>query len=63
MEAGPVPGRAEEKTVSSQSHRQPAPGCLVDVGLGSGKHTAVQEESAAQWTDEETGSEKGSDFA
>lgn len=63
LEAGPVPGRAEQKTVSSQSHRQPAPGCLVDVSLGSGRLTAVQEESAAQCTDEETGSEKGTDFA
>lgn len=55
LEAGPVPGRAEQKTVSSQSHRQPAPGGLVYAGLGSGRLTTVQEESATQWTDEETG--------
>lgn len=55
LEAGPVPGRTEPEIVSSQSHRQPAPGSLVDAGLGSGRLTAVQEESAAQGTDEEAG--------
>lgn len=60
MEAGPVPGRAEQKTVSSQSHSQPAPGCMVDVGLVRVRETHnVQEESAAQWTDEATGALRG----